>query len=94
LCASDEKEEEDDSVGGNSFTQLVSIKLPSKQGCIDIDNIFAFLDTGSPVSFISKEIIPQAVIYENLEDRRFPGLSGQNILIVGKVKLILVFKEK
>jgi len=94
LCTSDENEEEDDSVGENSFIQLVSIKLPSKQGCIDIDNIFAFLDTGSPVSFISKEIIPQAVIYENLEDRRFPGLSGQNILIVGKVKLILVFKEK
>jgi len=46
------------------------------------------------VSFISKDIIPQAVNYENLEDRRFRGLHGQNILTIGKVKLILVFKEK
>jgi len=78
-----------------SFIQLVSLKISNSAEWTDIKDVFALLDTGSPISFFGKSYFPYLNENNMLKEVLFTALVKHLYLhTYGQKHWLVLFKNK
>ncbi|XP_011874435.1 PREDICTED: uncharacterized protein LOC105565665, partial [Vollenhovia emeryi] len=74
----------------NDFRRKVELQVNAKDGNVSI-NLDALIDSGSPISFVRRQYIPQELMIVNSESDRFVGINGSGLRVLGCVNVTLIY---
>lgn len=73
--------------------QLVSVTVPKGSEQCTINDVVCLFDTGSPVSFVCRTVIPNVKPCDPVKDSEYRGLGGRAIQQFGTLTCTVVFNQ-